>query len=105
MPAKYLTDLGLEKYGPRKVRREIADAGLTGLYFVIQPSGAKTWALRYRYAGAPRKLTLGVFPAIDLDKARQRAADALEAVSQGRDPCAEKRYSASIWVRAARQSG
>ena len=42
-----------------KQRCEIPDQALSGLYLVVQPSGAKSWALRYRYAGNPKKLTLG----------------------------------------------
>ena len=40
-------------------RRELADGGCTGLYLVIQPSGVKSWAARYRYRGRSTKLTLG----------------------------------------------
>ena len=40
--------------------------GLPGMYLVVQPSGAKSWAVRYRHGGRPRKLTLGPCPALDL---------------------------------------
>jgi len=71
-------------------RREIADAGKPGLYLIIQPkSGAKSWAVRYRHNGKPRKLTLDGFPSLDL--ARKLAQDALNAVAAGKDPAAEKR--------------
>ena len=41
-------------------RREIPDGNVRGLYHVHQPSGAESWALRYRNkAGVTRKLTLG----------------------------------------------
>ena len=89
--AKLLTAQAVEKLKPGPVRREVADARLTGLYLVIQPSGTKSWAVRYRYGGRPRKLTLGPYPLIDVAKARQRAADALEALAEGRDPAAEAR--------------
>ena len=89
--AKLLTAQAVEKLKPGAVRREVADARLTGLYLVIQPSGTKSWAVRYRYAGNPRKLTLGPYPAIDVAKARKRAGDALEALAEGLDPAAEKR--------------
>ena len=46
------------KADPAK-RQEVPDPALTCLYLVIQPSGAKSWALRYRYRGKPKKLTLG----------------------------------------------
>ena len=72
-------------------RREIPDGLLRGLYFVVQPSGAKSWAVRYRYRGRPKKLTLGSYPAINLARARQLASRALMAVAEGRDPCREKK--------------
>jgi integrase len=57
---------------------------------VVQPSGAKGWAVRYRHAGTPRKHTLGAYPAIDLKAARDLASKALRAVAEGRDPGREK---------------
>src|SRR5262249_46331665 len=66
-------------------RREIADRHMPGLYLVLQPSGAKSWAVRYRHAGTPRKHTLGPYPAIDLKSARDLAGKALRAVAEGRD--------------------
>jgi integrase len=71
-------------------RREIPDDHLTGLYLQIQPSGARSWAVRYRHHGASRKHTLGTYPAIDLKSARALAAKALRAVAEGRDPGREK---------------
>src|SRR4051794_23648098 len=52
-------------------RVEIPDGGLVGLYLVIQPSGSKSWAVRYRHGGRPAKLTLGPYPRLDLRDARE----------------------------------
>jgi integrase len=71
-------------------RQEIPDGLLVGLYLVVQPSGAKSFAVRYRHAGQPRKLTLGAYPAINLEAARDIGAKALRAAAEGRDPAAEK---------------
>jgi integrase len=58
--AKALTDMAVEKLRPGKARREIPDAKAAGLYLIIQPSGSKSWALRFRRPdGRPAKLTLG----------------------------------------------
>ena len=70
-------------------RREIPDAG-SGLYLVVQPSGAKSWAVRYRHASRPRKLTLGSTNVLTLAAARRLAADALHELEQGTDPGAAK---------------
>lgn len=85
--AKALTVQSVEKLKPDPSRRlEIPDGLLPGLYLVIQPSGVRSWAVRYRAAGKPRKLTLGQYPAVGLGDARERARDALEAVASGHDP-------------------
>src|SRR3546814_10192043 len=57
--AKNLTTKDVENVKPGTARKEIPDALLPGLYLVVQPSGAKSWAVRYRHGGKPRKLTLG----------------------------------------------
>jgi len=58
--AKTLTAAWVKKAKPDRARREIPDAGATGLHLVIQPSGSKSWALRFRRPdGRPAKLTLG----------------------------------------------
>ena len=45
-----LTVASVQKYAANAKRREIPDARATGLYLVVQPkpSGAKSWALRFR---------------------------------------------------------
>jgi hypothetical protein len=43
--AAVFTDSAIRKLRPKAKRREIADGGAPGLYLVIQPSGAKGWAL------------------------------------------------------------
>jgi integrase len=57
---------------------------------VVQPSGTKSWAVRYRHNGTTRKFTLGSHPAIDLKAARALAGKALRAAAEGRDPGQEK---------------
>jgi integrase len=105
--ARRLTAIYVESVAPGDERQEIADRG-TGLYLVVQPkpSGAKSWAVRYRYLKQPKKLTLG--PVLTLAKgeaepadieigkpltlaaARKLAHDALHKLKQGRDPAADK---------------
>ncbi len=92
--AKVLTARAVEAVKPETARREIPDGGFPGLYLVVQPSGAKGWAVRYRHNGKPRKLTLGKFPLLSLADARDRARGALAAVSQGVDPGAQEQRQA-----------
>ena len=63
--ARVLTVQAVERMKPDPTKRqEVADAVTPGLYLIVQPSGAKSWALRYRHAGKPRKLTLGAYPGL-----------------------------------------
>jgi integrase len=87
---KALTAKRIETVHATSSRQEIPDGLLVGLYLVVQPSGARSFAVRYRYAGQPRKLTLGAFPAINLETARTLGAKALRAAAEGRDPASEK---------------
>src|SRR6266403_5773468 len=87
---KALTVKRIENADARPARQEIPDGLLVGLYLMVQPSGAKSFAVRYRYAGQPRKLTLGAFPAITLEAARDIGGKALRAAAEGRDPATEK---------------
>jgi integrase len=87
--AKGLTVLSVESAKPRAARYEISDAG-SGLYLVVQPSGAKSWALRYRMGSRPRKFTLGSYPKLGLIEARRLARAAMQAVAEGEDPSDKK---------------
>jgi integrase len=86
--AKALTAKGVENLKPRATRYEQPDG--RGLYLITQPSGTKSWGLRYRWLGKPVKLTLGTYPAVSLAQARRLAADALLDLAHGRNPAAAK---------------
>lgn len=83
----------VETAKPGANRREIPDALLPGLYLVVQPSGAKSWAVRYRHVGRPRKHTLGPYPRIDLKTARELGGKALRVTAEGRDIANEKKQA------------
>jgi integrase len=87
---KALTVTRIDNAKATSSRQEIPDGLLVGLYLVVQPSGAKSFAVRYRYAGQPRKLTLGPYPAVNLEAARDIGGKALRAAAEGRDPATEK---------------
>jgi integrase len=86
-----LTAKTVETIKPTAVRQEIADALLPGLYLIVQPSGARSWAVRYRHNGVSRKQTLGSYPVIDLATARRLGTKALRVAAEGRDPATEQR--------------
>jgi hypothetical protein len=99
--AKVLTTAAVHKFRPGPRRREIPDGGSPGLYLIIQPSGVKGWALRYRRAsGKGAKLTLGsvdlsgrepdsapkIGDPLSLTSARALAAEQMRALKRGIDP-------------------
>ncbi len=104
-----LTDIAIRNLKPTEGRREVPDPAARGLYVVVQPTGVKTFAVRYRFNGKPQKFTLGRWQspadanevksskeprfgdAISLAAARKLAADVLLQVGRGRDPAAAKR--------------
>ena len=86
--AKQLTAVSVANARAESRRREIPDAGCRGLYLVVQPSGRKSWAVRYRFAGKPRKVTLD--GALTLAAALKAAAEALHELERGNDPAALK---------------
>src|SRR5712692_7905502 len=58
--ATKVTDAAVRKFKPGKQRREILDALSKGLYLIIEPTGYKSWALRFRRPnGIFAKLHLG----------------------------------------------
>src|SRR3954452_5391477 len=90
--AKPLTARSIEQVKPLAKVREIPDGALPGLYLVVQPSGTRSFALRYRHVGRPRNMKLGRWPAFSLGEAREAARVALRAIAEGRDPAAERRH-------------
>jgi integrase len=88
---KRLTDISIRNLRPGPTRREVPDGN--GLYVVVQSSGKKRFAFRYRFNGKPKKYTL---PAgLALAAARRIAADAAYEVAQGIDP-AERKKAAKV---------
>jgi integrase len=92
-----LTATTLPSYAKQAIkaekRTETPDAIVPGLWLVTQPTGAQSWAVRYRTAdGRSRKLTLGsVSKVLDLKAAREKARRELQAVHDGKDPARLKK--------------
>lgn len=100
MASRALTDIAIRNLKPGPIRREIPDPGARGLYVVVHASGKKSFAVRYRFAGVPKKLTLQA--GITLSAARKLCADALHEVAQGNDP-AKARAAARAKILDARE--
>jgi integrase len=88
MDALTAREVETAKRGP--ARQEIPDGHTTGLYLIVQPSGARSWALRYSFQRKKYKLRLGGFPALGLADAREAANAAKALLDRGIDPRTEK---------------
>ena len=95
-----LSPLTVERMQPKATRQEIPDSVTSGLYFIVQPSGVKSWAVRYRFDRKPCKLTLGRYPAVELGAARDLAKAALEAVDKGNNPALRKKATRPTRARS-----
>lgn len=104
MTAKLLTDAAVRKFKPEAERRAIRDAASRSLYLIIEPSGHRSWRMRFRTpSGRIGKLTLGPYDAsgkeltgepeigmpLTLSAARQLAAEVHRRRALGRDVIAD----------------
>jgi integrase len=85
-----LTDLAIKNRKPGPERQEIPDEGCSGLYLIVQPSGHKSFAVRFRFQGKPKKLSLGT---MSLAAARKAATAALHEAKEGHDPTLAKKQA------------
>ena len=85
-----LTSLNVENWKPSAARQEVLDRD--GLYFIVQTSGVKSWALRYRRKsdGKAVKHTIGSYPMISLKDARSAATALRAEIERGADPHGDK---------------
>jgi len=83
-----LTDTQIRKAKSREKPYKLTDE--RGLYLEVSPSGGKWWRFKYRFHDKEKRLSLGVYPDIDLKTARERRDEARRLVANKIDP-SEKR--------------
>lgn len=66
---------------PRRYDTPLGD----GLVFSVFPNGTKCWALVYSAGGYARRRTLGIYPEMRFEEARQVAAHALRIIEVEKD--------------------
>ncbi|OYZ15657.1 MAG: hypothetical protein B7Y35_06195 [Sphingomonadales bacterium 28-64-96] len=89
-----LTDLAIKKAAPAEKPYKLADGG--GLYLHVSATGAKSFRLKYRFAGKEKVLTFGQWPVVTLANARARALEAKRLLADGKDPGVEKRKATAL---------
>ena len=65
-----LTDLKARQAKAGEADYKLADSG--GLYLLVTKGGAKSWRLKYRFAGKEKRLTFGRYPEVTLAEAREK---------------------------------
>lgn len=79
-----LNDMQIRRAKPEDKPYTLGDG--QGLSLLIEPNGSKSWRFRYRFAGKPKMISLGVYPTITLADARSRRDDARKMVAEGKNP-------------------
>ncbi|UUC83455.1 tyrosine-type recombinase/integrase [Stutzerimonas stutzeri] len=84
-----LSDTTIRTAKPREKLYRLTDAN--GLCLEVTPTGSKLWRYRYRFEGKVKMLALGTYPAVTLQKARQRRDEARQLLTEGKDPSEQKK--------------
>ncbi|HXX82883.1 MAG TPA: tyrosine-type recombinase/integrase [Casimicrobiaceae bacterium] len=84
-----LTDTAVRNAKPKIRPYKLADGD--GMYLLVQPSGAKYWRWKYRYAGREKLLALGVYPITRLADARTARDAARRQLKDDIDPGAARK--------------
>lgn len=72
-----------------------------GFYIYVKAAG-KYWRMGYRFAGKSKTLALGVYPAVSLVEARNKANSARELLAGGVDPGESRKTTKQVQHEAAK---
>lgn len=95
-----LTAASVKAWKPTMERQQVPDDLCVGLYLMVQPTGRKSWTVRYRVGTKHRRYSVGKYPLIGLSEARDKSREILKAVQEGKDPSAEQEQAKADTVRA-----
>lgn len=79
-----VNDMQIRRAKPEAKTYTLSDGA--GLSILIEPNVSKSWRFRYRFAGKPKMISLGVYPTVSLAEARLRRDEARKQLSEGRNP-------------------
>ncbi|BEB22983.1 tyrosine-type recombinase/integrase [Escherichia coli] len=88
-----LTVKQIEAAKPKEKPYRLLDGN--GLYLYVPVSGKKVWQLRYKIDGKEKILTVGKYPLMTLQEARDKAWTARKDISVGIDPVKAKKVSSN----------
>ena len=93
----HLTEHIIDKTPTPTKRTRLTDGD--GLYLIINPNGSKWWRFDYQFDGKRKTLSMGVYPIINLSKARETRDKARELLANGINP-SDLRKAAKISEKA-----
>ncbi len=101
-----LTKRTVDNAPPQSVRYVVWDSELKGFGLRVEPSGGKTFFVRYRpkgagRTGAKRFIKVGRYGAVTPEEARNRAKTILGAVAAGGDPAGDQIKASEATTMAA----
>jgi hypothetical protein len=76
-----LTDTSIKRLKPKARSYLVSDS--QGLGLEILPSGSRSWRYRYRLNGKLEKVSLGHYPAFNLQAARKKRDEYAEMLAHG----------------------
>ncbi len=88
-----LTDAAVRKAKPAsKISKRYDERGL---YLEVSPAGGKWWRLKYRFDNKEKRISLGVYPDVNLKEARERGDAARKLLANGIDPSENRKAQKS----------
>lgn len=75
---------------------EIYDSKVSGLAIRIYTNGTKSFVYRFKFNGQSKRYTIGKYPKITLNKARETAKDLYAQIRLGANPITEKKKKEEI---------
>ena len=85
-----LTDTSIRAANQSEKQQKLFDG--SGLFLLVFSNGSKVWRFKYHFQGREKLISLGAYPVVTLKDARDKAADARKALSNGKDPSAERHF-------------
>ncbi|MDY0029229.1 MAG: integrase arm-type DNA-binding domain-containing protein [Pseudobdellovibrionaceae bacterium] len=83
-----LSDVACRNSKPKEKPYKLTDS--LGLYLLVNPTGSKLWRMKYRYFGKERTLSIGPYPLITLQEARDERDKARKLLAAHQDPSLAK---------------
>lgn len=93
-----LTESAIHAAKPRERLYKVGDSN--GLFLQVSPTGGKRWRFKYRFGRKEKQLSLGIYPAVSIEEAREQRDKCRALRAAGIDP-SEARKSERASRRAA----